>query len=346
MKTREQKGITLIALIVTIIVLLILAGISIGAITGDNGIINQSKDAKDDTQYAQWEEQIDVAILDAENKHKDATMDDVIDELIDKKIIDDDSQVDKETGTVTTNEPSYVFEDKLKDYIEVFTADKLKAGEYVYYEDATGTTRKCIVLWDESSGYGTQIITLDTVGDVTLGSTNIDEAIKSYNNAITTLNNEAMKYLNSTYASDARCVGSVPNDKNSESDMYVSSEFSQYSRVLRDVDTNYQYDYNQMKNLGIYNSLAEYWFASRCFSAEGEPSKSGYPQKYFSMRLPITSNTMPFGALVHIEIEESGSNKATPSRETRELRPVFTLKSEVKIAGGEGTKDNPYTLEI
>lgn len=49
----KQHGITLIALVVTIVVLLILAGISIGAITGDNGIINQAHDAKDDTQYAQ-----------------------------------------------------------------------------------------------------------------------------------------------------------------------------------------------------------------------------------------------------------------------------------------------------
>ena len=37
---RKQQGITLIALVVTIIVLMILAGISIGALTGENGLIN------------------------------------------------------------------------------------------------------------------------------------------------------------------------------------------------------------------------------------------------------------------------------------------------------------------
>ena len=38
-KTKKQAGITLIALIVTIVILLILAGISIGILTGDNGLI-------------------------------------------------------------------------------------------------------------------------------------------------------------------------------------------------------------------------------------------------------------------------------------------------------------------
>ena len=40
---KRNKGITLIALIVTIVVLLILAGISVGALTGEDGIINQKE---------------------------------------------------------------------------------------------------------------------------------------------------------------------------------------------------------------------------------------------------------------------------------------------------------------
>ena len=39
----KQKGITIIALVITIIVLLILAGISIAMLTGDNGILNAGK---------------------------------------------------------------------------------------------------------------------------------------------------------------------------------------------------------------------------------------------------------------------------------------------------------------
>ena len=42
---KQNNGITLIALVITIIVLLILAGVSIAMLTGDNGILTQSKQA-------------------------------------------------------------------------------------------------------------------------------------------------------------------------------------------------------------------------------------------------------------------------------------------------------------
>ena len=47
MKTKEMKGITLIALVITIVVLLILAGVSINLLLGDNGIITKAKEAQD-----------------------------------------------------------------------------------------------------------------------------------------------------------------------------------------------------------------------------------------------------------------------------------------------------------
>ena len=53
---RRNKGITLIALVVTIIVLLILAGISISMLTGQNGILNRAAEAKEKTGIAQEDE--------------------------------------------------------------------------------------------------------------------------------------------------------------------------------------------------------------------------------------------------------------------------------------------------
>ena len=54
------RGITMIALVITIVVLLILAGISIAAITGDNGIITKSDEAKIETEISQYKEQLEV----------------------------------------------------------------------------------------------------------------------------------------------------------------------------------------------------------------------------------------------------------------------------------------------
>ena len=54
---RKEKGITLIALVVTIIVLLILAGVSIATLTGENGILTRAQDAKNKTEQAEQDEQ-------------------------------------------------------------------------------------------------------------------------------------------------------------------------------------------------------------------------------------------------------------------------------------------------
>ena len=55
-KFKKNLGITLIALVVTIVVLLILAGISISMLTGQNGILNRATEAKEKTEKAQIDE--------------------------------------------------------------------------------------------------------------------------------------------------------------------------------------------------------------------------------------------------------------------------------------------------
>ena len=62
-KLKERKGITLIALVITIIVLLILAGVSIAMLTGENGILNQANEAKTETEYKGAEEKVKLAIM-------------------------------------------------------------------------------------------------------------------------------------------------------------------------------------------------------------------------------------------------------------------------------------------
>ena len=56
---KNNKGITLIALVITIIVLLILAGVSIAMLTGDNGILTQASTSKTNTQVAEVVERVD-----------------------------------------------------------------------------------------------------------------------------------------------------------------------------------------------------------------------------------------------------------------------------------------------
>ena len=59
---KEKSGITLIALVITIIVLLILAGVSIAMLTGDNGILTQATEAKEKNTIGGEKEQISLAL--------------------------------------------------------------------------------------------------------------------------------------------------------------------------------------------------------------------------------------------------------------------------------------------
>ena len=58
----EQRGITLIALVVTIVVLLILAGVSISMLSGDDGIIINAGKAKEETDQSALEEEVKLAL--------------------------------------------------------------------------------------------------------------------------------------------------------------------------------------------------------------------------------------------------------------------------------------------
>ena len=87
-KVKKEKGITLLALVITIIILLILAGITISAITGDNGIIGNAGKAKEETEIANEKEIVEKATVQAMGNNKYGNIEE--DEL--------QNELDKETG--------------------------------------------------------------------------------------------------------------------------------------------------------------------------------------------------------------------------------------------------------
>ena len=90
---KNNKGITLIALVITIIVLLILAGVSIAMLTGENGLIAKAISAKNKTEEAEIDEKDKLAktneLMDkfVTNRDGSITVDkDLLNQLIDNKI--------------------------------------------------------------------------------------------------------------------------------------------------------------------------------------------------------------------------------------------------------------------
>ena len=88
----KDAGITMIALVVTIVVLLILASITIGAVTSENGILRNANDAKEQTEIAEEKEIVDRATIQAMGNNKRGNI--VEDEL--------QEQLDKITGNGKT----------------------------------------------------------------------------------------------------------------------------------------------------------------------------------------------------------------------------------------------------
>ena len=71
---KNVHGITLIALVITIIVLLILAGVSIAMLTGQNGILTQANNAKNATELASAKEKVELAVIGAISQTRDGTL--------------------------------------------------------------------------------------------------------------------------------------------------------------------------------------------------------------------------------------------------------------------------------
>lgn len=74
----KEKGITLIALVITIIVLLILAGVAISTLTGDNGVLTKAVSSREKTDIAETKEQIKLEIMGNLNDEGKYTNTDVV----------------------------------------------------------------------------------------------------------------------------------------------------------------------------------------------------------------------------------------------------------------------------
>ena len=276
--------------------LLILAGVTIATLMGANGILTRASEASKETKEAE------------ENENT------ILQSYLD---------------TINDNIPNN--NEKTAQIVE-----DLKAGDYVNYIDKNGDTIRCMVLYDVTSGYGVQIITLDVLQEITLGvdgSWNYTASLSDYNDAVNILNNGAMNYMNTSVSSDARSVGSVPNNKSLEGE-YITDHIDWLGNI-RGTDENYTYDVTNLQNLNILFCSEEYWLASRIFTDSGNFSRC-------NVRNISPENGLNFKELdlIDVAMEQGGSSSATCY-----LRPVFTLINEIEISNGTGSEESPYELK-
>ena len=157
MKKWCESGITLIALIITIIVLLVLAGVTISLVVGDNGILNKSREAKNNTVISQEKEQINLAYSTALTKNiGDSVTSENLQTELDMLVGSGKTEVsinDDETLNVLFNDTGHnyttdgysileveLFELHIRNYNELLDfANRVNAGEtfgkYIIYLD-------------------------------------------------------------------------------------------------------------------------------------------------------------------------------------------------------------------
>ena len=129
-----EKGITLIALVLTIIVLLILAGVSISMLTGDNGILTQAQRAKELTEASSEEEFIQLLIIGYNSNKK--TYGEELKNVEFNTVENTTSIMDKETGTTYGNGWYYLKPEDVKDYeLKNSYIIDYETGEYIKYNE-------------------------------------------------------------------------------------------------------------------------------------------------------------------------------------------------------------------
>ncbi|MDO4392625.1 MAG: type II secretion system protein [Clostridium sp.] len=101
---KNKKGITLIALVVTIVVLLILAGVTISLLLDENGIIAKSKDARTETRVSQIEDEVGMwkqhNFINKESNQAQESADTMLESLISRKLLTED-EIDREQELIT-----------------------------------------------------------------------------------------------------------------------------------------------------------------------------------------------------------------------------------------------------
>ena len=138
---KKQKGITLIALVITIIVLLILASVTIGVISGDNGILKNAGKAKEDTEISEEKEIIEISVVQAMgNNSKGNLVKEEVEELINKQ----------KAAKVSESGANFL--------VNILSSDR------IYIIDSQGNVRK-VEWWENSNEDGNKYI---TNGKVTL----------------------------------------------------------------------------------------------------------------------------------------------------------------------------------
>lgn len=169
MKKTTNQGITLISLVVTIIILLILAGVTLALISGSDGILNRASHALDENKIAMAKEQVELALSDFQT------------EFFEEKYVE---------RTNNGNKKEYISE-KLQAGVETtnFYAKASVEGNVIVYEGKNNSGAQVVkgtiqedasIQWDNTTNGSSGSNHPGEIGDSSEGGTDSEQTDKAY----------------------------------------------------------------------------------------------------------------------------------------------------------------------
>ncbi len=213
--------------------------------------------------------------------------------------------------------------------VAIMENSDVAVGSYIDYTGGS-YTGKWVVL--RNNGGTIEIISKESVGDLTLSGAD------AYINYVKILNDECKAYVNSKYASKGRCLGATSSSLDQvDTSQYPLTFAAARERIFPYHDTYYTSDQTIIQsNSALKHSTGYVWVASR-FLQPGNGCSV-----FNACRMYKNGSTADWAALYRAY----NDNSTADASGTYGLRPVITLKSRIKIVGGSGTSDVPYTIGI
>lgn len=338
-RLKSKKGITLIALVITIIVLLILAGVTIATLTGENGILTKSSEAKEQYSNEELKERLALAVQSL-LVQKSYQGEEITAEKLKNQLKEDGLSDFDVTGnnnlivTFTDNNKSYIVKQS-GEILENTLETVLKQGDYINYNS------------DSLSGGENWRVFYKENGTVTIVATNPTEIVQATNNGITESKEKAKEFeklLNTKRTEKVTVtVGKepqfgeeiVPKDLN-----YYSADLAEnYSLTItmddiqKALGISYTIgeavSYEELKKNDINNlfPLSEDCYLLGTYYGDFNANKNSLYM--------LASNTGGLGACWLLQSAFSVGTK---------IRPIVQLKENLEIIDGDGSLQNPYTL--
>lgn len=370
MLANEKKGITLIALVITIVILLILAGISIATLSGDNGLFTSAKEAKRKTINAQNEEntilseyleEIDKNLAEGEETEGDnllinkVKVGDYIKYTPDTASTENINAMITELGTYSGSDDNTtstliqetglnwrvldVKDGQVRLISEIPTTSTIALSGYNGYNNAVYLLDKtCKTLYNSSLASNVQNLKIEDIQDHM--STDYSTIDSNYGKTFT----PTEKYYPSILAEEAGQLGNGTEEKLglSEQTLPIKQTAKNEANPLTVKYTNWyksmtNTDFNDAKYYELFmnngSNYSTYWISSRCVFANTNGAS-------FNVR---NVNWSRGNAVSLYSSANSIWNKAYA------FRPIITLNSNVQIdtenSGDGTTADTAYAIK-